>query len=281
MQAHELRCKIASIGAWGSYFDNWESLKELLANNSVPTEKLKGPKPAVIPANERRRAPLPVRLAVDSSWQATQAIEISPSLLNCVFVSGLGDTDLTDYMCKVLASEHKELSPTKFHNSVHNAPAGYWTISTESMGAANSIAGFEQSVPLTLMEAMIQCHEENQAILVTLYDAPVSAVLSPLLSNQEPFSLSLVLLPDNDSKSGYYKAENSLNLSLSATVQSSDASKWPELQTYNEFIRTLYNTNPAGRILALAETIANRTDLSNPVVTLPLSEGTSITFHIG
>ena len=67
MQAKELKCKIAGIGAWGSHFDSWEALQQLLSGAPLPETKNKGPKPTIIPANERRRAPLPVRLAVDAS----------------------------------------------------------------------------------------------------------------------------------------------------------------------------------------------------------------------
>lgn len=270
MQAQELHCKIVSIGTWGSHFEDWDALKSLLLGSDTPTDKLKGPKPQVIPANERRRAPLPVRLAVESSWQATQEIDLDPNELTCVFVSGLGDTDLTDYMCKVLASENKELSPTKFHNSVHNAPAGYWTISTKSMGAANSIAGFEQSVSLTLMEALIQCEVEKTPILVTLYDAPVSTVLRPLLENEEPFALSLVIVPQDHKANG---------IALRGKVNSGGDTSWPKLNSSNTFLQSLYQTNPSAKILSLVEMIANQNscDMS---ITMPLSSGSSITFSL-
>jgi len=62
---------------------------------------------------------------------------------------------------RLLAGENKALSPTKFHNSVHNAAAGYWTISTGCMQAANSVAGFDNSVSLTLLEALIQADAEQ------------------------------------------------------------------------------------------------------------------------
>ncbi len=269
MQAKELKCKVASIGAWGSYFDSWQALQQLLQGSALPEAKNKGPKPEVIPPNERRRAPLPVRLAVESSWQATQSAGISPDTLTCVFVSGLGDTDLTDYMCKVLASEHKELSPTKFHNSVHNAPAGYWTISTKTMSAANSVAGFEESVSLTLLEAMIQCESEGVPLLVTFYDAPVASVLQPLLANQEAFAFSLVLYPTSANVEG---------VTIRARVDDSKVTDWPDLRCENAYISSLYANNPSARILSLAE-LVNQPEDANEGIKMPLSAGTSITFY--
>ncbi|MCW8108905.1 beta-ketoacyl synthase chain length factor [Alteromonas ponticola] len=269
MQTRDLTCKVASIGAWGSYFDSWETLQQLMQTKSVPAAKNKGPKPEVIPPNERRRAPLPVRLAVESSWQASQSAGIAPDTLTCVFVSGLGDTDLTDYMCKVLASEHKELSPTKFHNSVHNAPAGYWTISTKTMCAANSVAGFEESVSLTLLEAMIQCESEGVPLLVTFYDAPVADRLKPLLTNQEPFAFSLIIYPLSADIEG---------IALRARVNNSQTATWPVLSTENQYISGLYTDNPSAKILCLAE-IFNQKNKAHEGINLPLSKGTSITFY--
>lgn len=272
MKAKEIQCKIGSFGAWGSYFENWQALQGLLQGHTIPEKKLKGPKPAIIPANERRRAPLPVRLAVESSWQATSHVGIEPDLLNCVFVSGLGDTDLTDYMCKVLASDHKELSPTKFHNSVHNAAAGYWTISTKTMRSANSVAGYKQSVSLALFEAMVQCQSEKVPVLVTFYDAPVSKILEPLLLNPEAFAFSLVLFPPS------HQAHGPL---ISAKVEQQELVNWPPLTCSNSYIQSLYKANPSAKIMCLAELFEqkDKNETAN-LINMPLSEGTSLSIHL-
>lgn len=268
-QAKKLQCKVLGAGAWGGYFEDLPALQALLQGGSLPEKKQKGPKPAVIPANERRRAPLPVRLAVESSWQATQSAGVAPESLTCVFVSGLGDTDLTDYMCKVLASDNKELSPTKFHNSVHNAAAGYWTISTNTMAAANSVAGYEESVSLALFEAMVQCESEGTPMLVTFYDAPVSEILEPLLLNHEAFAFSLVLYPTSYDVDG---------ITLSVEVSSETTAEWPTLSCQDSYIQTLYTTNPSARVLCLAELLANQSP-SDAVLTLPLSQGSSLSIQ--
>lgn len=263
------KCYLNAPSVWGKYFKHWQELESLYQSSSVPETTQASPKPEIIPANERRRAPLPVKLAVESSWQAVQSAEVDPTSLKCVFVSGLGDTQLTDYMCKVLASDNKQLSPTKFHNSVHNASAGYWTISTHCMQAANSIAGFEESVPLALMEAMLQCRQENNPVLFTAYDAPVSAPMSPLFNNTEAFSASLVLSPQ----------------ASAATVAEIDfsivnkAGTWPPLEhKQNPYIEQLYRINPAAKILSLCELLLSK--VTTGTREMPLSSGTSILFSI-
>jgi len=191
--------------------------------------------------------------------------------LACVFVSALGDTQLTDYMCKVLATESKQLSPTKFHNSVHNAAAGYWTISTECMQAANSIAGYEHSVPLTLLDALTQIEHDKNPMLVTFYDAPVSDVLKPLLKNDAAFAVSIILAPVEEGEDAPV---------LTASV-SAGSVQWPELKQKDEDMARLYTNNPTAKILALLETVLNGENSEvGSSVTLPLSEATSISFNV-
>ncbi|MGH1439444.1 MAG: beta-ketoacyl synthase chain length factor [Cellvibrionaceae bacterium] len=250
-------CKLSAFGAWGKGFANWDELVELIQSpDALPKEESlhsKGPKPEVIPANERRRSPLPVKLAVESSWQATQMAGVDPSTLTCVFVSGFGDTQLTDYMCKVLATESKELSPTKFHNSVHNAAAGYWTISTGCEKAANSVAGFQDSVSLTLMEAMIQCQQEQKAILLTFFDAPVSSVLTDIMGPGSAFSFSIIIEPCQvDSKNASDDDKDAVILSARVSENGCD---WPVLTNAHGIVEEVYHNNPSARILSLIEMI--------------------------
>ncbi len=260
---------VLGIGAWGSGFRNWSDLQIRMTGGQVEDDGAKGPKPEVIPANERRRAPLPVRLAVEASSQACEHAGIAPSELACVFVSGLGDTQLTDYMCKVLAGENKALSPTKFHNSVHNAAAGYWTISTGCMQAANSVAGFGESVSLTLMEALIQAQAEQRALLLTFYDAPSSPILKPLLKNEHAFAVSIVIAPSNMTPPA--PGNNDATELVASVVE--QAVDWPSGE-WSDDLAECYTTNPVARILPVLELVTGqREDLI-----MPLSSATALSF---
>ena len=271
-------CKVISFGAWGDGFESWNELVELIEKKGATLKEgassSKGPKPEVIPANERRRSPLPVRLAVETSWQATQAANIDPKELTCVFVSGFGDTQLTDYMCKVLATESKELSPTKFHNSVHNAAAGYWTISTGCEKAANSVAGFQDSVSLTLMEAMIQCQQEKKPILLTFFDAPVSTVLTDIMGNGSSFSFSMIIAPDDTLYAGLKL--NNKEVFLTAKVIA-ESSCWPDLVNVHSDIEDCYTNNPSARILSLVELLRGVGGKSR---TFPMGQHSSLCLSI-
>lgn len=264
--------QILGLGAWGLGFRTWSDLADIFAGEKPQDDGSKGPKPEIIPANERRRAPLPVRLAVESSWQAVQHADVDPAELASVFVSGLGDTQLTDYMCRALVAPNKALSPTKFHNSVHNAAAGYWTISTGCMQAANSVAGFQQSVPLTLMEALIQSQIEQRPVLITFYDAPCSDVLHDLLKNEVSFATSVIVAPPNTTSSlPNYQAQ---------VIQ--EAVEWPDF-TADKVLQNIYTSNPSGRVLPILKAIALDNVASKSLqepLKMPLSAQTSFQLSI-
>jgi hypothetical protein len=88
------------------------------------------PLPSILPPNERRRAPDTVAVALEVAQAACVNAGRDPAQLATVFASTYGDLAITDYMCSTLARAPTTLSPTRFHNSVHNAAAGYWTIAT-------------------------------------------------------------------------------------------------------------------------------------------------------
>jgi hypothetical protein len=193
----DLICYLYGVGAWGPGFADWNTLQaQMLDPTAIPEDLALPPaKAEVIPGNERRRAPPVVKAAVEVSAQATRAAGIDPKEIACVFGSGLGDTEITDYLCTQLASPEKQLSPTRFHNSVHNAPAGYWTIATHCVRSANSIAAYNHTVGISLLEAAAQANQEQVPVLVTLFDLAARGLYSQVFAVDCDFAAALVISP--------------------------------------------------------------------------------------
>jgi hypothetical protein len=137
----------------------------------VPDEVLV-PAPAALPAAERRRTGLPVRLALavglDALAQSTRRDEPVAS----VFTSSGGDGRVIDEICQVLTSVERQVSPTRFHNSVHNAPAGYWSIALRSHAPSISLCCYDWSFAAGLLEAGAQCVTEGVPVLLVSYEVP-------------------------------------------------------------------------------------------------------------
>jgi hypothetical protein len=239
-------CKLIGLGAWGPGFNNWSELKA--AFEKQPAEGLTtSPKPEIIPANERRRSPLAVRAAVEISWQALQESGLSSPDVACVFGSGLGDTEITDYMCRVLTTDEKQLSPTKFHNSVHNAAAGYWTISSGCMKSANSIAAYHETAGTCLLEAALQSIQHNEPVLITLFDIAAQPTWQQIFHCEQSFAASILICPQN------YPTNSSLaSLKFSFTEGDIAASNLPD------YFQSLYQENPAAKILPLLQLLAEK-----------------------
>ncbi|MGH8213325.1 MAG: beta-ketoacyl synthase chain length factor, partial [Rhodanobacteraceae bacterium] len=111
-----LRVCIGGIGAWTRGAPDWNTLRAVLQGKSESHEDAPSkPAATALPAAERRRAPEAVLLAAEVAAQACAMARLDPASLPCVFASTHGELAITDYMCAILASAPRELSPTKFH----------------------------------------------------------------------------------------------------------------------------------------------------------------------
>ena len=103
------------------------------------------PAPAGLPSAERRRTGPVVRAALAAAHEAVAQSGRDAATLAAVFASSGGDGGNFHAICETLASDDPQLSPTRFHNSVHNAPAGYWSIATRAMAASNVLCAYDGS----------------------------------------------------------------------------------------------------------------------------------------
>lgn len=174
-----LSATIESIGYWNNGLPSWAHACAFVAAGALPEGAAAKPSPQLLPPNERRRAPESVAVALDVALAACTATGRDPATLPSVFTSTHGDLSITDYMCATLASDPTAVSPTKFHNSVHNAAAGYWTIGAHCMQAATAISAYDASFAEGLLEALMQLDAGADAVLLVGYD---TGSVGPLLS---------------------------------------------------------------------------------------------------
>lgn len=169
-----LEATLEGIGFWGSGLPDWDSACAWMRKGERPLDPPARPSPQLLAANERRRAPGTVAVALEAALAACQAADRAPAVLPAVFTSTHGELTITDYMCATLATDPAAISPTKFHNSVHNAAAGYWTIGAGAHVAATAISAGSYSFAQGLLEAMVQLHAGEEAVLLVAYDGNAS-----------------------------------------------------------------------------------------------------------
>lgn len=187
---------VTGIGAWMPGAPDWPALHGVLRGEYGLAEGTPA-KPAaeVLPAAERRRAPDSVRLAAEVAAQACRMADRDPAELPCVFASTHGELAITDYVCEILARAPLELSPTKFHNSVLNAPAGYWTIATACTAASSAVTAHHCSFAAGLLEAMAYACAEDVPVLFACCDIGSTGPLAEMTRTTLPFGVALVLSP--------------------------------------------------------------------------------------
>lgn len=187
---------IDGIGIWAPGIPDWAALTRVLESGEpVRSDADARPSPSALPPTERRRAPESVLIACEAAGQACAMAGRDPSTLACVFTSTRGDLAITDAMCTTLAGDPRELSPTRFHNSVHNAPAGYWTVAAHCHAAATAISAWHGSFAAALLEAAIEVHADNETVLLSAYDIASRGPLTEVAPSGLPFAVAFVLSP--------------------------------------------------------------------------------------
>lgn len=187
---------VQGIGAWSPGLPDWHAWRGLLRGEAEPDESAPAkPKPERLAASERRRVSTHVLAAIEVADQAVAMSGIEAGELPCVFASAHGDAGIMDYMCAVLADTPQHLSPTRFHNSVHNAPVGYWTIATGCHAATNAVAAFDCTFGAALLEAAALALAEDHPVLLVANDEPGGGPLGEVRDTTRPFACALVLSP--------------------------------------------------------------------------------------
>jgi hypothetical protein len=185
---------VRGVGFWSPGVDSWAHARELVrTRGSWPEASAGRATPSLMPANERRRAPDSVLLALAVAEQACTDAGVDPTYTPSVFVSVYGDLVINDYMCATLTEASPMLSPTKFHNSVHNAPSGYWSIATGARTQTTSIAGFRETFAAGLLESAMQLAEGGGPVLLVAYDVAGAGPMAEVACCTMPFGCALVL----------------------------------------------------------------------------------------
>jgi hypothetical protein len=241
MNATPLAVHVAGIGLLGPGLADWATGQALLRDPATWQHAATVvPPPQRLPATERRRAGTVVKASIVVADQALAMAGLDPATLATVFTSSTGDPTNCHLLCEALAAPERLVSPTRFTNSVHNAPAGYWHIATASRAASTSLAAFDASFCAGLLEAAVQCHASQAPVLLVACDVPYPEPLHAVRPVADVFAVALVLSP----------GAGTLGLALQVTAQ---ADATPCAHAALEAVR---QGIPAARALPLLQALA-------------------------
>ncbi|MGN0922178.1 MAG: beta-ketoacyl synthase chain length factor [Cellvibrio sp.] len=256
-----LKLYIDAIGLAAPGMPSWAEARALFSEGAeyqpTPLEKYK---PERLPANERRRATDLVRLAFRICEDATAQSPIAPETCTTVFSSSGGDYPIVDQICRTLTETEKLVSPTQFHNSVHNSAAGYWSIAVGSREASTSLSSFDDSFSLGLLEAALLTQETKKPCLFACYDLMPPPPLSSKRLIKFECGIAMILTSQPTANS-----IAAISLAPCADTQITPCS--------HHALETLRLDNPAARAFPLLEAL---TQTAVTQVKLPMNAGSLV-----
>ena len=191
-----LSVAVLAQALWTPACPGWEQAAPALRGGPVGPAAASGrPAPQLLAANERRRAPDSVLMALQVAEAACAAAGVDPATLPSVFTSAHGDLAIVDALCRTLADNPLLLSPMRFHHSVHNAASGYWAIGCRSHEASTAVAGGAHSFAAGLLEALTQCAAEQRPVLLVGCDTEAMGPLQSVNHSRGLLAVAMVLAP--------------------------------------------------------------------------------------
>ena len=263
---NDITVYIDAIGLCGPGLVNWKSAQAILKiQDSFVLSPPVIPPSEYLPAAERRRVGTAVKLALATATDAFSSGTYNASDLLSVFSSSGGDGDNCHSICEALASQDRLISPTKFTNSVHNAPSGYWGIALHAKPASTSLCAFDGSFSSGFLEACTLAISAKQPVLLVAYDTPYPEPLRSVRPIDDSFGVALII---------NFKASVTTLSSVRVTLGKGVLStiKNPELERMRRNV-------PAARCLPLLHSIACA--YQNSSLALELFENQQLLLEVG
>ena len=243
MSTAPLVAHLRGIGLVGPGLVDWASGRAVLADPAgwvqTPTTLTA---PARLPPAERRRAGDIVKLSLAVADQACAGTGVDTGTLATVFAASTGDANNCHALCEALAQPERVVSPTRFTNSVHNAPAGYWHIATGSQAPSTSLCAYDASFGAGLIEAFAQCASGQAEVLLVAGDVAYPEPLRGVRPISGAFGIALLLAAGPGPRD---LARLRLWLGAAAATALDDAA-----------LETLRRAVPAGRGLPMLRAVA-------------------------
>lgn len=240
-----MKVSIHGIGLLAAGLEGWPAGRAVLLGIKpfVPVA-VQDPDASLLPPNERRRSSDCVRWAVHVAQEAIVQSGFDPRDVATVFASSGGEMGVLDTLCRSLATPERVISPTLFHQSVHNTASGYWGIATTCQQSATALSCYDDSFAAGLLEAVTFVRAEEGPVLLVAYDLPVPAPLNEARPIMTGFAVALVLAPPS------HRSLASMSLRLD------EANQEKPTGMDDSALDLVRQDNPAARSLPLLNAIA-------------------------
>src|SRR3569832_550796 len=190
---------IDGIGLLGPGLNNWPAARAILAGEQpYLNQQTVLPAPAMLPPAQRRRCGPIVKNSLAVGYEAGTGCDLTG--LPTVFSASGGDGNNCHELCAMLASDDRQISPTRFHNSVHNAAAGYWSIATGAMATSSVLCAHDASFGAGLLDALTQVMVDDTRVVLMTSDTPYPEPMHSARPIPDNFGIALVLAPQRSTQ---------------------------------------------------------------------------------
>lgn len=187
-----LRFALRGVGFWAPGYPDpaaWAARPE-----PCPEPPEAAPRAELLPPMLRRRTSLLTRMAAEVAQQALRRADLDPARATLVFASVYGEIRTTVDLLAALLEPGAPLSPTKFHNSVHNTAAGYVSIATGNREGNAALTAGRSTLAMGLLECATLCACEGRTAVLVIAEEPLPEPLAAGL-RYGPLAAAFALAP--------------------------------------------------------------------------------------
>jgi hypothetical protein len=159
---------VRGCGLWTPGFPDAASWCRGIAEpalRSAPGRLLAGPL--------HRRASALTRMAADALEEAAREARCDLAGVPSVWATVFGEHETAVAILEAMHQGEGKVSPTRFHNSVHNAASGYVSIAAGSRAPSTTVTGGREVVASALFEAQCMLAAGAPEVLLVLADEPL------------------------------------------------------------------------------------------------------------
>lgn len=135
------------------------------------------PKPTLLPPLLRRRTSLLTRAVAEVLDRLATETGVDLGTVPMIHASSLGEIGTTVGLLAMMQQGDGAVSPTRFHNSVHNTAGGYVSIAAGNRALSTAVAAGPQTVAAGLLEACGVIHAGSPEVVVVVAEEGLPVAL--------------------------------------------------------------------------------------------------------
>jgi hypothetical protein len=165
-----LRAYLRGVGLWTPAYPSFEGwcaagMPEDIASSAEPATAR--PPAEMLHPRLRRRTSVFTRATVTALEAAAARGGAALEDVRLVLVSSFGEIETTVELLAQLAEPQGPVSPTKFHNSVHNTATGYMSIASGNHRESTALAGGPHNLEIAALELLAGlASDHGDAVLI-------------------------------------------------------------------------------------------------------------------